>query len=59
MIDREDLPVLPPIFVEYLEQNYSTDVLLQTHTRNNDELIGYLRGVRDVLACVRILSQED
>ena len=59
MIDRDDLPVLAPIFVEYLEQNYSTDVMLKTHTMNNDEKIGYIRGVRDVLATIRILSEED
>lgn len=59
MIDRDDLPVLAPIFVEYLEQCYGTDVLLETHTRNNDELVGYIRGVRDVLTHIRILSQED
>lgn len=58
MIDRDDLPVLAPIFVEYLEQNYSTDVMLKTNTRNNDELVGYIRGVREILATIRILSEE-
>lgn len=58
-IERDDLPILPPIFVEYLEQIYNTDMMLKTHTRNNDELVGYMRGVRDVLAHVRFLSKED
>lgn len=59
MIDKDDLPILPPIFVEYLEQTYNTDMVLRNNTRNNDELVGYLRGVRDVLAHVRFLSKED
>lgn len=53
----EKLPVLPLSIYEELERNFNIDSLLIMSTpKNNDELCGYIRGVRDVLTRCRVLA---
>lgn len=51
------LPVLPLSIYEELERNFNIDALLvMSSPKNNDELCGYIRGVRDVLLKCRVLA---
>lgn len=58
--DDELLPVVPFVIYEELCKNFDIDSLLtNSKLKNNDEKIGYIKGVRDVLNRVRILAQID
>lgn len=56
--DEDDLlPYCPPQVYEELTKNFNLNALMSHNSRNNDEHIGYIRGVMDVLQRVKILSK--
>lgn len=53
----ENLPQVPPIIYEELKKNFNIDFILgMSDLKSNDEKIGYIRGVRDVLGRVGVLA---
>ena len=56
--EQEDfLPVVPFVVYKELCKNFNVDSILGMSTlKNNDERIGYMRGVRDVLNRVYVLT---
>lgn len=53
----ENLPTVPAIIYEELKKNFNIDyVLSASDLKSNDEKIGYIRGVRDVLSRVAVLA---
>lgn len=53
----ENLPRVPPIIYEELKKNFNIDyVLSASDLKSNDEKIGYIRGVRDVLSRISVLA---
>lgn len=56
-IEAPELPILPLALYEHLEEAFNIDYLLsKSQPGNNDERIGYIRGVRDMLAHCRLLA---
>ena len=59
-VDRDNdknLPIIPQVIYEELVKNFSIDyVLSSSDLKTNDEKIGYIRGVRDVLSRVATLA---
>ncbi len=59
---REDhkLPLLPMVLYEHIDKQFNIDYLLSLSTpKNNDEKLGYIRGVRDVLSKLKMLTKYD
>ena len=57
--DYKELPVVPVVIYKELCKNFDIDSILTMSTlKNNDEKIGYIRGVRDVLNRVFILTKH-
>ena len=57
--DYKELPVVPVVIYKELCKNFDIDSILTMSTlKNNDEKIGYIRGVRDVLNRVLILTKH-
>lgn len=55
--DEDALPHVPPIIYEELKTNFNIDYILgMSDLKTNDEKIGYIRGVRDVLSRVAVLA---
>ena len=53
----ENLPQVPPIIYEELKKNFNIDFILgMSDLKSNDEKIGYIRGVGDVLSRVGVLA---
>lgn len=53
----DNLPQVPPIIYEELKKNFNIDYILgMSDLKSNDEKIGYIRGVRDVLSRVGVLA---
>ena len=53
----ENLPQVPPIIYEELKKNFNIDYILgMSDLKTNDEKIGYIRGVRDILNRVAVLA---
>jgi hypothetical protein len=53
----KNLPIIPQVIYEELVKNFSIDyVLSSSDLKTNDEKIGYIRGVRDVLSRVATLA---
>lgn len=58
--ERHELPKLPYVFYEYLDKQFNTDYMLsKSQLKTNDELIGYMRGVRDVLTAIKVLTDNN
>lgn len=60
--DYKELPVVPIAIYKELCKNFDIDSILMISNKklkNNDEMIGYIRGVRDVLNRVFILTKTD
>ena len=57
--DEDDLlPYCPPQVYEELKKNFNLNYLMgHNSNNNNDEHIGYIRGVMDVLQRVKILAK--
>lgn len=50
------LPQVPTVIYEVLNQQFDLGyILTRTDLKNNDERVGYMRGVRDVLERIAIL----
>ena len=57
-LENPELPTLPQVLYEHLEAAYNIDhILSRPRPKTNDELIGYIRGVREVLAMCRVLAE--
>ena len=57
--DYKELPVVPVVIYKELCKNFDIDsILTMSKLKNNDERIGYIRGVRDVLNRVFILTKH-
>lgn len=55
--DEDALPRVPSIIYEELKTNFNIDYILgMSDLKTNDEKIGYIRGVRDVLSRVAVLA---
>lgn len=53
----KNLPIIPQVIYEELVKNFSIDyVLSSSDLKTNDEKIGYIRGVRDMLSRVATLA---
>ena len=53
----KNLPIIPQVIYEELVKNFSIDyVLSSSDLKTNDEKIGYIRGVRNVLSRVATLA---
>ena len=58
--DYKELPVVPIVIYKELCKNFDIDsILLTSKLKNNDEKIGYIKGVRDVLNRVFILTKTE
>ena len=58
--DYKELPVVPIVIYKELCKNFDIDsILTMSKLHNNDERIGYIRGVRDVLNRVFVLTSHD
>ena len=58
--DYKELPVVPIVIYKELCKNFDIDsILISKKLKNNDETIGYIKGVRDVLNRVFILTKTD
>ena len=56
--DYKELPVVPIVIYKELCKNFDIDsILISKKLKNNDETIGYIKGVRDVLNRVYILTK--
>ncbi len=62
--DREDtlvddnLPRCPLVIFSQLQKDFDINYLMRVHNvKNNDEHIGYIRGVLDVLARVELMTE--
>lgn len=55
-LEDSPLPYCPPQVYEELEKDFNLNYLIGHNCSNNDEHIGYIRGVMDVLARVKILA---
>lgn len=56
--DEDFLPYCPPQVYEELVKDFNLNYLMSHNSKNNnDEHIGYIRGVMDVLQRVKILSK--
>ena len=49
-------PYCPPQVYEELEKDFNLNYLMGHNSKNNDEHIGYIRGVMDVLQRVKVLA---
>ena len=58
IFDLEDsmIPILPKGDLEYLKQVFSFSELMRKQHANNDEHIGYMRGVQAVLEVCEALA---
>ena len=58
--DYKELPVVPIVIYKELCRNFDIDsILLTSKLKNNDEKIGYIKGVRDVLNRVFIVTKTE
>lgn len=57
LVDK-NLPRCPLIVLSQLQQDFDIKYLMRVHNaKNNDEHIGYIRGVMDVLARVKLMTE--
>jgi hypothetical protein len=52
------VPSIPVQIIEYLEESFRIDSLLSKKTSNNDEQVGFIKGVREVVGHLRTLHNE-
>lgn len=52
------VPFISKALIEYLETAFGIDVLLESAARNNDEHVGYMRGVRDILRHLKAINED-
>lgn len=56
LVEDELLPSCPSLVYDYLLQRFNLDTLMIHISKNNDEHMGYIKGVMDVLSCVKVLA---
>ena len=54
--DGEKLPYVNPMIYEHLEKAYSLGSLMTHNFKTNDEHIGYIKGVMDVLGHIKAMA---
>ena len=54
--DGEKLPYVNPVIYEHLKEAYWLGSLMTHNFKNNDEHIGYIKGVMDVLGHIKMLA---
>nr|DAI69040.1 MAG TPA: hypothetical protein [Bacteriophage sp.] len=54
--DGEKLPYVNPMIYEHLEKAYSLGSLMTHNFKTNDEHIGYIKGVMDVLGHIKMMA---
>lgn len=54
--DGEKLPYVNPVIYEHLERAYSLGSLMTHNFKTNDEHIGYIKGVMDVLGHIKMMA---
>ena len=54
--DGEKLPYVNPMIYEHLERAYSLGSLMTHNFKTNDEHIGYIKGVMDVLGHIKMMA---
>ncbi len=54
--DGEKLPYVNPMIYEHLEKAYSLGSLMTHNFKSNDEHIGYIKGVMDVLGHIKAMA---
>lgn len=52
------LPQISKRLLEYLADTYTVEILLYHKGANNDETIGYIKGVREVCSHLSMLYEE-
>lgn len=55
-IGEDILPYCPPAVYEQLEKDFNLNTLMTYNAKNNDEHIGYIKGVLAMLGRVKVLS---
>ena len=53
---NDDLPFVPLDVIDYLNAVYTKESLLDAKVDNNDELVGYMKGVTEVIAVLTGLA---
>jgi hypothetical protein len=56
--DELKIPFVSQGLLEYLEVSFGIDTLLTQKTKNNDEHLGYIKGVREVLGRLRAIHES-
>lgn len=64
MEDNLKIPYVSQELIEYLEKSFGIDTLLTQKTKNNDEHMGFIKGVREVIGRLKAIrdnqyEQED
>lgn len=64
MEDNLKIPFVTQELLEYLEESFGIDTLLTQKTENNDEHMGFIKGVREVIGRLKAIhdnqyEQED
>lgn len=54
---EDALPYCSPLVYEQLQKAFHLDYLMSYNLKNNDEKIGYIQGVLDVLGYVKMLAK--
>lgn len=58
MEDDLKIPYVSKDIVEYLEEVFSTDTILTLKVSNNDEHLGYIKGVREVIGRLKYIQED-
>lgn len=51
-------PIIHPLVIEYLEDQFNIDSLLAEKFSNNDEQTGYIKGTRAVIGHLNAVLEE-
>ena len=48
---EDNIPLISPLVVDYLKSMYNVNYVLelQEKCKNNDEVVGYMKGVHDII----------
>lgn len=52
-MDNLKVPFIPEELLVYLEAQFGMDYMLGFKAKNNDEHIGYIKGIRELIANLR------
>lgn len=57
-MDELKEPYVSKELIEYLEDTFKIDTLLLYKAKNNDELVGFISGVREVIGRLKVMNQD-